>query len=56
MATNEHTSTPIAQEAARILAMSDAEIMTLALAHPKIIRAIAASALTQAPNRDDREG
>ena len=53
MADNEHTSLSVAPWAAKVLAMTDRELIHFAVDHPDILRRIAASDLTQAPDRAD---
>lgn len=45
---DEKTSPEIASHAARVLKMDDAQVLTLAMQNPELLRRIAASALTQA--------
>lgn len=48
---DETTSPEIATHAGRIVSMDDAEIATLAITNPELLRRVAASALTQAAGR-----
>jgi hypothetical protein len=52
--TDEHTSPGIASEAAKVIGMSDVEVAALALVRPDLIRSLAASALTQTRDHDDK--
>jgi hypothetical protein len=48
---NEHTSSALSFEAARVMRMSDMDIVTLAIKEPRVLRSMAASLLTQAKDR-----
>ena len=55
MATQEKTSPKIASDAARIVRMGDGQLIAFATRFPARLRSVAASALTQTPDRPDRE-
>lgn len=59
MAADERTSKSIATLASEVLKMDDREVLALAMTRPRLIRSLAASALTQARDRapeDELEG
>lgn len=56
MPDNEHTSSSIASKASAVMLMSDGELVNLATKDPALLRSIAASVLTQAPDRESGEG
>lgn len=49
---DEHTSPNIASKASAVMLMSDDELVNLATKDPAPLRSIAASVLTQAPDRE----
>ena len=46
--TDEHTSPDLASKAARIITMTDTEVVAMAMIDPGLFRSLAATALTQA--------
>lgn len=48
---NEHTSPKIASVASRLMRMSDDEVIQYIVDHPGAVQKVAASALTQAPDK-----
>lgn len=53
--TPEHTSPRIAALAAQVMGMDNEALYHFVLQHPNDVRSIAASALTQARDRTDKE-
>lgn len=55
MPDNEHTSQSVASKASAVMLMSDDELVNLATKDPALLRSIAASVLTQAPDHESDE-